>query len=95
VLENNRKCNFDFSHAVWKKISDECKDLIRHMIDEHPSSRYKTKDVLRSEFITKYFPYELNDDGLSMRSVKSTRSIRAQKKRKRENSKGEVLSQIY
>ena len=36
------------------KISEECKDLICHLLDKNAKNRYKIEDIFKSEFIKKY-----------------------------------------
>ena len=35
-------------------ISSECRDLIRHMLDENVEKRYKIEDIFNSKFVKKY-----------------------------------------
>ena len=66
-------------------ISSECKDLIRHLLDENVENRYKIEDIFNSKFVKKYenkklfFPIE---------NIKMKNDIKSPIKMK-ENKKGE------
>jgi len=57
-LENNKKCTVSFDNYIWGKISEDCKILIKCMLEPNPDVRYNATDVLKSPWICKYFPYE-------------------------------------
>ena len=50
VMENIKIHNLKFD----KKISNECKELIYHLLDENISNRYKIEDIFNSDFVKKY-----------------------------------------
>ena len=50
VLENIKIHNLKFD----KKVSNECKELICHLLDENRQSRYKIEDIFNSNFVKKY-----------------------------------------
>ena len=50
VIENIRMHRLKFN----KNISERCKDLIYHLLDEEPERRYKVEDIFYSDFV-KYF----------------------------------------
>ena len=50
VMENIKIHNLKFD----KKISEECKELICHLLDENRSKRYKIEDIFNSDFVKKY-----------------------------------------
>ena len=50
VMENIKIHNLKFD----KKVSDECKELICHLLDENRQSRYKIEDIFNSNFVKKY-----------------------------------------
>ena len=53
VMENIKIHNLKFD----KKISEECKELICHLLDENRSKRYKIEDIFNSDFVKKYEKY--------------------------------------
>ena len=50
VMNNIRMHRLKFN----KNISERCKDLIYHLLDEEPERRYKVEDIFYSDFV-KYF----------------------------------------
>ena len=50
VMENIKIHNLKFD----KKVSQECKDLICHLLDENMKRRYKIEDIFSSDFVKKY-----------------------------------------
>ena len=50
VMENIKIHNLKFK----KGISEECKELICHLLDENKSKRYKIEDIFNSNFVKKY-----------------------------------------
>ena len=50
VMENIKNHNLIFE----RKISDECKDLIYHLLDPNINLRYKVEDIYNSKFVKKY-----------------------------------------
>ena len=53
VIENIRMHKLKFH----KNISQRCKDLIYHLLDEEPERRYKVEDIFNSDFV-KYYEYK-------------------------------------
>ena len=50
VMENIKNHNLIFG----KKVSNECKELIYHLLDPNINMRYKVEDIYKSEFVKKY-----------------------------------------
>ena len=50
VMENIKNHNLIFG----KTVSDECKELIYHLLDPDINKRYKVEDIYNSEFVKKY-----------------------------------------
>ena len=94
VLENNKKCVIEYNTPAWQNVSNECIELIKNMVNIHPSQRHTAKDVLKSPFIQKYYIFNANDDVISMRSFKSNRSIQS-RGRKRDKSHASVKKKNY
>jgi serine/threonine protein kinase len=38
--------NYSFRDEYWKHVSEQAKDLIRHMLDVNPATRYTVDQVL-------------------------------------------------
>jgi serine/threonine protein kinase len=36
VLEKNQKCQISFDSNIWEKLSDECKHLLKKMLEANP-----------------------------------------------------------
>jgi calcium-dependent protein kinase len=51
VQESIQNSKLKFSSEVWKKVSKECKDLIRNMIVVDYKKRYSAADVLTHPWI--------------------------------------------
>ena len=47
---------YDFSSADWDRISEDAKDLIRHLLEHDVTMRYSASDVLRHSWITGQVP---------------------------------------
>ena len=50
VIENIRLHKLKFH----KYVSEECKELIYHLLDEDPNKRYKVEDIFNSDFVKFY-----------------------------------------
>ena len=50
VIQNIRRHNLKFS----KKVSEECKELIYHLLEEDPNKRIKVEDIFYSDFVKYY-----------------------------------------
>jgi len=50
VIQNIRRHNLKFS----KKISEECKELIYHLLEQDPTKRIKVEDIFYSDFVKYY-----------------------------------------
>ena len=50
VMENIKNHNLIFG----KTVSDECKQLIYHLLDPDINKRYSVEDIYNSEFVKKY-----------------------------------------
>ena len=50
VMENIKNHNIIFG----KKVTDECKELIYHLLDPNINLRYKVEDIYNSSFVKKY-----------------------------------------
>ena len=50
VIQNIRRHNLKFS----KKVSEECKELIYHLLEQDPNKRIKVEDIFYSDFVKYY-----------------------------------------
>ena len=50
VIQNIRRHNLKFS----KKVSEECKELIYHLLEQDPNKRIKVEDIFHSDFVKYY-----------------------------------------
>jgi len=48
-----RRVDFSFPKPYWSDISEDAKDLVRHLLNGDPMKRYKPKDVLKHKWIMK------------------------------------------
>jgi calcium-dependent protein kinase len=54
ILDKIKKGKFDLSSDPWPKISNEAKDLIRHMLDMNPISRISAQKALSHKWFKKF-----------------------------------------
>ena len=47
-----------FEQPIWQTISEECKDLVKHMLCKDQEARYDIADVLLHPWIRQSFPNE-------------------------------------
>jgi serine/threonine protein kinase len=55
IFEKIKKCEYDFSPAPFKKVSKNCKDLIRRLLEPKKQYRIKANEALRHPFFTESF----------------------------------------
>ena len=55
IFKNIKKCKYDFSPPQFKNVSDNCKDLIKKLLEPNISRRIRAKDALRHPFFTESF----------------------------------------
>ena len=55
IFEKIKKCEYDFSPERFKNVSDNCKDLIKKLLEPKISRRIKAKDALKHPFFTESF----------------------------------------
>ena len=56
LFERIQEGVYDFPGSDWKRISEEAKDLIRHLLEHDVTMRYSAADVLRHSWITGQVP---------------------------------------
>ena len=57
IFEKIKSCKYEMNNDVWKNISDEAKDLIRHMLVRE-DERYTTKEVLSHPWFKNVINYK-------------------------------------
>lgn len=55
IFEKVKKCDYSFSNPAFKKVSKNCKDLIRKLLEPKIQYRIKAKEALRHPFFTENF----------------------------------------
>ena len=55
IFDKIKKCEYDFSPAPFKKVSKNCKDLIRRLLEPKKQYRIKANEALRHPFFTESF----------------------------------------
>lgn len=51
IIGNVIKGEFHYNHEAFKQVSDECKDLISHLLDKDPERRYSADDAYKHHWI--------------------------------------------
>ena len=55
IFEKIKKCKYDFTPPPFKKVSKNCKDLIRRLLEPKKQYRIKANEALRHPFFTESF----------------------------------------
>ena len=55
IFEKIKKCEYDFKHPAFKKVSKNCKDLIRKLLEPKKQYRIKASEALKHPFFTESF----------------------------------------
>ena len=55
IFEKIKQCEYDFSPLPFKKVSKNCKDLIRRLLEPQKQYRIKANEALRHPFFTESF----------------------------------------
>jgi len=55
IFEKIKKCKYDFTPQPFKKVSKNCKDLIRRLLEPKKQYRIKANEALRHPFFTESF----------------------------------------
>ncbi len=55
IFEKIKECEYDFKHPAFKKVSKNCKDLIRQLLEPKKQYRIKAIDALKHPFFTENF----------------------------------------
>ena len=55
IFDKVKKCDYSFSNPAFKKVSKNCKDLIRKLLEPKKQYRIKAREALRHPFFTENF----------------------------------------
>ena len=55
VFQKIKKCQYSFKPKEFEEVSDNCKDLIRKLLEPKKRKRIKASDALRHPFFTEFF----------------------------------------
>ena len=55
VFQKIKKCEYSFKPKEFEEVSDNCKDLIRKLLEPKKRKRIKASDALRHPFFTEFF----------------------------------------
>ena len=55
IFDKIKKCEYSFSNPAFKKVSKNCKDLIRRLLEPKKQYRIKAREALRHPFFTESF----------------------------------------
>ena len=55
IFDKVKKCEYSFSNPAFKKVSKNCKDLIRKLLEPKKQYRITARDALRHPFFTENF----------------------------------------
>ena len=55
IFDKVKKCEYNFSNPAFKKVSKNCKDLIRRLLEPKKQYRITARDALRHSFFTESF----------------------------------------
>ena len=55
IFDKIKKCKYDFTPPAFKKVSKNCKDLIRRLLEPKKQYRIKANEALRHPFFTESF----------------------------------------
>merc|ERR1712113_1080715 len=82
VLAKVKTAAFSFPNAHWKDVSEDAKNLIRHLLKLDPKERYTTKKALTHEWVTMKAP-KAKPVSLSKGLIGNLRGFRSQNKLKK------------
>ena len=54
IISNVLKAEFHFNHNAFKKVSEECKDLIKNLLQKDVEKRFTASQALNHPWIQKY-----------------------------------------
>ena len=55
IFKKVKKCQYDFSSPLFDNVSDNCKDLIKKLLEPKSQKRIKAIDALKHPFFTESF----------------------------------------
>ena len=79
-LQKIIRCDYHFSHQIWKKISNPAKHLITQLLVLDPQKRFSCADVLKHPWVTgtcRYPEIQLTDTLEGIKAFNAKRKFRA------------------
>ena len=55
IFDKIKKCEYSFSNPIFEKVSTNCKDLIRKLIEPNPKLRIRANEALKHPFFIEEF----------------------------------------
>ena len=55
IFQKIKKCKYDFNPKEFDEVSDNCKDLIKKLLEPNKKKRIKACDALKHPFFTEFF----------------------------------------
>ena len=55
IFKEIKKCNYNFNLEEFKEVSDNCKNLIKKLLEPNKKKRIKAIDALKHPFFTEFF----------------------------------------
>jgi calcium-dependent protein kinase len=71
ILNSVKNSDLSFSEPVWNTISGEAKDMISHLLDRNPETRYSANEVLVHPWITEFMNSPTTPAVLDARSLRT------------------------
>lgn len=56
IIRAVRSAELEFDDTIWQQVSDEAKDLIRHMLERDPIKRYSCSDIFQHPWMNQSHP---------------------------------------
>lgn len=71
IISNVVKGEFHFNHDAFKTVSDDCKDLICHLLVKDVNKRYSAEEAYNHKWIQKNVPEEGSAAGVTASQLPS------------------------
>jgi len=62
IIGNVIKGDFHFNHDSFKQVSEDCKDLILHLLERDPIQRFGAEEAYNHRWIQKYLKQDVKDN---------------------------------
>jgi len=76
ILDKVRACAYDFEPDAWGKVSEDSKDLIKHILVVDPQARHTAQNVLQHRWIERTAP-QASKSPLSQAALNQLKSFHA------------------